>query len=150
MAEFASNGKGNLGVTLGAIGTGLGVIGPHIGNAFAGFGCGNNGGYVSHEAFELQQKISTLESEKSLLASEQNTEVKVADVYERLASRIRSLEDKESDKWASQGVINAQLISGQSVLQSQVSELIGMSKRVIPNTSVCPGWGNVTITPATT
>ena len=27
MAEFASNGKGNLGVTLGAVGTGLGVLG---------------------------------------------------------------------------------------------------------------------------
>lgn len=24
------------------------------------------------------------------------------------------------------------------------------NKVVIPNTSVCPGWGNVTITPATT
>ena len=30
------------------------------------------------------------------------------------------------------------------------SRLMGLTKLVVPNTSVCPGWGNVTITPATT
>ena len=40
--EFASNGKGNLGVTLGAIGTGLGVLGNGILNNGIFGGWGNN------------------------------------------------------------------------------------------------------------
>lgn len=147
MAEFATNAKGNLGVTLGAIGTGLGVIGPHVGNLF-GWGCNGAANYVSHEAFELQQRVSTLESEKALLASEQNTEVKIADVFERLSTRIRALENSEAEKWATQGVINSQAISNINVLQSQVAQLMGLTKLVVPNTSVCPGWGDVTVTPA--
>ena len=34
-----------------------------------------------------------------------------------------------------------------SALQNSCSQI---TKLVVPNTSVCPGWGNVTITPATT
>ena len=51
MAEisYASNGKGNLGVTLGAIGTGLGVLGSNIlGNGLGGLfnnGCNAPAGY---------------------------------------------------------------------------------------------------------
>lgn len=40
MAEFASNAKGNLAVTLGSIGTGLGVLGGALGNTL-GMGMGN-------------------------------------------------------------------------------------------------------------
>jgi hypothetical protein len=28
------------------------------------------------------------------------------------------------------------------------SQLMGLTKLVVPNGSICPGWGNVTITPA--
>ena len=133
---YASNGKGNLGVTLGAIGTGLGVLGPHL---FGGFyGNGNCGGYVSKEAFDLQKTISSQQSEIALLKSEQNTEVKIADVYERLATRIRSLEDKEADKWSTQSVINAQVGANLSVMQNQISVLNGLTKTIIPIGNVCP------------
>jgi hypothetical protein len=33
-------------------------------------------------------------------------------------------------------------------MQSQIAQLMGLTKLAVPNTSVCPGWGNVTITPA--
>ena len=49
---------------------------------------------------------------------------------------------------ASQGVINATIGSSVSVLQNQVAQIMSLTKLVVPNTSVCPGWGNVTITPA--
>jgi hypothetical protein len=29
----------------------------------------------------------------------------------------------------------------------QVAQLAGLTKVVIPNTSICPGWGNVTVAP---
>ena len=34
-------------------------------------------------------------------------------------------------------------------LQGQVAQLFALTKLVVPNPSVCPGWGEVTITPTT-
>ena len=34
-------------------------------------------------------------------------------------------------------------------IQAQVAQLYGLTKLVVPNASVCPGWGNVTVAPAT-
>ena len=33
-------------------------------------------------------------------------------------------------------------------MKGQIAALLGLTKLVVPNSSVCPGWGNVTITPA--
>jgi hypothetical protein len=33
-------------------------------------------------------------------------------------------------------------------MTAQIAQLYGLTKLVIPNGSVCPGWGNVTVTPA--
>ncbi len=149
MAEFASNGKGNLGVTLGAIGTGLGVIGPHVGNLF-GWGNGYNGygnnGYgaycidrpVGRETFELQQKVSQLESEKALLASEQNTEIKIADVYERVAKQALDLERAENRRWEEQMVWNARQDSRIAVLERDVHQLYGMTGLYVEASKVTP------------
>ena len=49
-----------------------------------------------------------------------------------------------------QAVYNGTNTAALTCLQSQVAQLYGLTKLVVPNTSVCPGWGNVTITPATT
>lgn len=44
--------------------------------------------------------------------------------------------------------------NGLTALQGQVNCLAqtvnSISKIVVPNTAICPGWGNVTVTPATT
>ena len=70
------------------------------------------------------------------------------DVYSKLESRINAVERQVSDNAAAQGVINATIGSSVSVLQNQVAQIMSLTKLVVPNTSVCPGWGNVTITPA--
>lgn len=136
MAEFASHAVGTAGLTTGIIGTALGALNGGLG-LLGGMNIAPQN-FVSHEAFELQQKISSLESEKSLLASEQNTEVKIADVYERLATRIRSLEDKQNDKWAEQGVYNATNTATVSVMANQLAQLQSLTKLIVPATSVCP------------
>ena len=41
----------------------------------------------------------------------------------------------------------SQMAAGLAALQNTVA---GITKTVVPNSSVCPGWGDVTITPATT
>lgn len=62
--------------------------------------------------------------------------------YVQLAQAIAAL-DKQS---AVAEAINAERIS---CLTARVSNLESLTKLVVPNSSVCPGWGNVTITPAT-
>lgn len=138
--HWATNAKGNTGIVLGSIGTGLGLLGTHLGGLFGNGYCNGycNGGYVSKEAFDLQKKISEQESTISLLRSEQNTEVKIADVYARLEKQVLDLERAQNNKWAEQGVINAQITANLSVMQNQIAVLNGLTKTVIPINNVCP------------
>lgn len=139
--EYSSNGKGNLGVTLGAIGTGLSVLNGGLGN----LGWGNNayhntdgGRYVTKDELDYVQTISAKDAEISLLKSESNTEVKIADVYERLITRINADQRAQADVNAAQMVFNANSNSAISVLQNQVNVLNSLTKTVVPITNVCP------------
>ena len=94
MAEmtYASNGKGNLGVTLGAIGTGLGVLGNGILNGgLFNWGARNEGGYptingckpccsddelVTRYDAGKDARIASLEMEKALLEANAFTDKK--------------------------------------------------------------------------
>lgn len=146
MAElsYASNGKGNLGVALGAIGTGLGVFGNGLGNLFGGgMGIGNNAvRWVSQPEFEQGQRIASLESENSLLKAEKNTDSKISDVYKVVNSDVRELQKELAEFKASQGVINAQVAANIAVAQNNIAslqvELGGLTKTVIPINNICP------------
>ena len=137
---YSTNGKGNLGVTLGAIGTGLGFFG----NGLSGlFGNGNNSvRWVSQQEYEQGQKISSLESQNALLTAEKNTDSKMIEVYERLDTKYRNLEKDLASFTASQGVVNAQVSANIAVAQNNIaslqSELAGLTKTVIPISNVCP------------
>lgn len=151
--EYASNGKGNLGVTLGAIGTGLGALGNSgLLNGF--FNNANSNNYVTKDELKYVQELAAKDSQISLLTSEQNTEIKIADVYERLITRINSDQKAQAEWNASQSVANAQMsaaIATNANSIASINNLLGQITAVrVPNSSVCPGWGNVTITPATT
>ena len=160
MAEFASNGKGNLGVTLGAIGTGLGVLTNGLGGLFNGSGNGSPR-WVSKEEFTQQQTISSLQSEVALLKAEQSNETKMADVYQRLDSKFRTLEADLNTFKAGQGVVNAQVGANIAVAQNNIaslqSELSSLTKTIIPIDNVCPqpmsrynSWTAPTTTTTTT
>jgi hypothetical protein len=45
---------------------------------------------------------------------------------------------------------NTGLTALQGTVTCMQNTLNAITKTVIPNTAICPGWGNVTITPATT
>lgn len=146
MAEFASKGIAGTGLGFGLAGTALGLLNGGLGLMNGGLGYGYNAYNaasmaprgISRDEFEQGQKISSLESEVALLKAEKNTESKMVDVYERLDSKIRALENNVNDFKASQGVINAQVIANISVLQNQMAVLNGLTKTVIPITNVCP------------
>ena len=140
MAEiaYASNAKANTALGFG-IGSGvLSLFGNGLGNLFGG-GMYNGGvRWVSQPEFEQGQRIASLESENALLKAEKNTDAKMTDVYERLDSKIRTLEGTVNTLKAEQGVVNAQVISNISVMQNQIAVLNGLTKTVIPIGNVCP------------
>lgn len=125
---------------------GLGNNGNYGGNGLAGLfggnrnGCGN--GCVSNEVLDLAMRIAAKDSEIALLKSEQNTENKIADVYERLITRINADKFEQAQINSAQAVANCQMSSAIAVLQSSVgclqNTLSGITKTVVPISAVCP------------
>lgn len=147
--EYASNGKGNLGVTLGAIGTGLGALGNSGALSLFGNGRSTEGGrYITKDELDYVQTIAAKDSEIALLKSEQNTEVKIADVYERVMNKVLANERDQAKVNSEQAVFNGVNTATMNCMQNNIAQLMSLTALRIPNTSVCPGWGEVTITPA--
>lgn len=139
--EYSSNGKGNLGVTLGAIGTGLSLMNGGLGvlgNGYNYRNCGDGGRYITKDELDYVQTISAKDSEIALLKSEQNTEIKIADVYERIMTKVNANERAQADVNAAQAVYNANANAAISVLQNQIGVLNGLTKTVVPADSICP------------
>ena len=150
MAEFASKGVAGSGLGLGIAGTALGLLnngglGNLLGMGYNNCGCSENM-VVSRYELGQESKIAKLETEIALRDANIFTDQKIADVYERLDAKIRGVEAGLN----AQAVYNATNTATINCIQGQVAQLFGLTKLVVPNTSVCPGWGNVTITPSTT
>lgn len=137
--QYASNAKGNLGVTLGAIGTGLSALGGGMnllglnGNTVA---AGKQ--YVTKDELDYAETIARKDAEIALLKSEQNTEIKIADVYERIMTRVNADQRAQADINSAQAVYNASANSAIAVLQNQVCVLNSLTKTIVPYTNVCP------------
>lgn len=140
-------------------GAGQGVYNTIAGSlglaSFLGLGNGNGGGLnlfnnnrcgggcvVTAETLDMAMRIAAKDSEIALLKSEQNTEVKIADVYERVLARINADKMEQAQINSAQAVANCQMSSAISVLQSSVgclqNTLSGITKTVVPITAVCP------------
>jgi len=126
--------------------TALGIIGTALGGlATAGGLTGILGGNVSAEdrpvtrhELEQAQIIAAKDSEIALLKSEQNTEVKITDVYERIMTRVNADARAQADVNAAQAVYNATNGATVGVINSQVQQLMALTKLVVPADSVCP------------
>lgn len=148
MAEFASNGKANAALTTGIIGTSLGGL-MALGSNLLGGGVNNSCSencFVNRYELEQENRIAKLETEVALRDANIFTDQKISEVYERLDSKIRNVEASVN----AQAVYNATQTGVISCIQGQIAQLQSLTKLVVPNSSVCPGWGDVTITPATT
>ena len=150
MAEFASNAKGNTGVALGAVGTGLGALNA-LGGAGAlggilggGWGCGNGANaYVNRYEMGLENENAKLRSEIALRDANIYNDQKLLEVYMYFDGKIEGI----NAKLCEQAVFNAAQTSAMNCMGGQIAQLFSLTKLVVPNTSVCPGWGEVTITP---
>ena len=156
--RYGNRGVANAGLATGIVGTALGVLNGGLGlmgNGRGGFGCGNGYGYngygyngyngavcvdkpVAKETFELQKQISAKDSEISLLKSEANTEVKIADVYSRLKGDILEQERINNARQTAQLVWNARQEARIAVLERDVSQLYGMTGLYVEAKKVTP------------
>lgn len=158
MAEFATNAKGNLGVTLGAIGTGLSVLNGGLGNLLGGIGGGMysaDNAAVNRYELGLVNGIASRDAEIGLLKADKYTDEKLLDLtnqvyadFRRVGDRLNSIEDKFNKADKESAVFAATATATMSCMQQSIAQLQSLTKLSVPNDSVCPGWGNVTITPA--
>jgi hypothetical protein len=147
----ASKGVAGTGLGLGIAGTALGLMAGGL-NGVGLFGNANCNNSCSENHF-----VNRYEAAQSARIAELETEVKLRDANTFTMGEMSKLRDYVDGRFGAveaqlceQRVYNATLNSSVSCIQSQIAQLAGLTKIVIPNTSVCPGWGNVTVAPATT
>lgn len=152
--NVASPGVATGGLVTGIIGTTLSVLNNGgLGNLLGG---GGNTQYATKSDIAYSQELAKKDSEIALLKSEQNTEIKIADVYDRLITKINANQQAQAEWNATQSVNNCKMSNAIAVNSNSISALENccnsITKLVVPNNVICPGWGNVdvTIKPTTT
>lgn len=146
MAEFASRGVAGSGLGLGIAGTALGVLNGGLGNLFNTNAVCSENMHVSRYELGQESKIAKLESEIALRDANIYNDQKALELYKYFDGEIKRIDRTLCE----QAVYNATQTGAISCIQGQIAQLQSLTKLVVPNTSVCPGWGNVTITPSTT
>lgn len=151
MPEFASKGVAGSGLGLGIAGTALGLLNNGVGGIL---GCGNNCSYGNRPVsqFELTQaeKISALESAVALRDANIYGDQKLLELYKYFDGELKKIRETHCDDKLAQAVINSKFESALDVVGNQIASinntLSKLTKLVIPNSSLCPGWGDVTVT----
>lgn len=145
MAEIENvNTKANAGLTTGIIGTALGGL-TALGSGLFGIHQMNktgNSDFIPRSEFDMAQKLNAKDCEIALLKSEQNTEVKIADVYAKLKGDMLTMERNQS-AWNSQQMVNnatmsAAIAQNANSIEALKNVCAGITKTVVPITSVCP------------
>ena len=146
--NYANKGVAGAGLGLGIAGTALGLLnGNGLGNILGGYGYNGNAGYSRYDA-EKDARIANLETEVKLRDANTYTDQKLLEVYGFVNKKFDCIEHELAD----QRVYNAVNTTTIGCVKNDVAELMALTKRVVPNGSICPGWGDVTVsvTPAPT
>lgn len=144
--EYANRG-GMIGTSLGLgiAGTALGLLNNGgLGNILGG-GCAEDHRVSRYEA-EQAAKIANLETEVKLRDANTFTMGEIGNLRDYMERRFERVEHELCD----QKVYNATNTAAISCIQGQVAQLQSLTKLIVPNASICPGWGDVTVAPATT
>lgn len=157
MAEFASKGVAGAGLGLGAAGTALGLLNGGLGNLFGGWNnsCCSESQPVNRYELDMAQSLANKDMEIAYWRGQDETNRKISDTYANLEGQINALarevrcnKDEQNGINLQQAVYNGTNTAAIGCIQSQIAQLFSLTKLVVPNGSVCPGWGDVTITPA--
>lgn len=148
--EYASKGVAGSGLGLGIAGTALALLNNGgLNGLFGNNRCGCvQEQFVTRKEFELGQQLAAKDSEIGLLRADKYTDQKIVETYQNLQAQINALKENQYSINLQQATLNATQTATIACMQQQIAQLQSLTKLVVPNTSVCPGWGNVTITPA--
>lgn len=149
--EYASKGVANAGLTTGIIGTALGAMStgilPGLFNTGNGACCNSDNMPVNRYEAAQNARIAELETEVKLRDANTYTDGKILELYRYVDGRLSGVEAQICQ----QAVYNATNNATIGCIQGQVAQLMSLTKVVVPNGSICPGWGDVTVsvTPTT-
>ena len=149
--EYASKGVAGTALGFGIAGTvgallngGLDAVRAATKNGNGNCTCSENTAVNRYE-LNLTQEIGAKNAEISLLKANAYFDQKLVEVYTTLDRRDKELRDligkNKDEQYAinmNQAVLNGTTGATISCLQAQVSQLQGLTKLVIPATSVCP------------
>lgn len=144
-----AKGVAGAGLGLGIAGTALGLMAGGL-NGTGLFGGNRVGCSEDHHInrYEAQQsaRIAELETEVKLRDSNIYTDSKILELYKYVDGKFNVVEGQLCE----QRVYNATNTAAIGCIQGQIAQLMALTKLVVPNTSICPGWGDVTVsvTPA--
>ena len=153
--EYASKGVAGAGLGLGIAGTSLGLLNGGLGNILGGMGhvCSESTPVNRYE-LDMTQKMANKDMEIAFWRGQDETNRKISDTYANLEGQIKELakevrcnKDEQNGINLQQAVYNGTNTAALNCMQGQIAQLYSLTKLIVPNGSVCPGWGNVTITP---
>lgn len=147
--EYASKSVGTAGLTTGIIGTALGAASSGLLSGVFNGRTTNSEDYVSRETFELAMKLASSESSNALLSAELNTEKKMVEVFNALNDKINNAVSNQAAVNSAQAVTNCATTSALAVAQNNITQLMSLTKVVIPNANINPGWGDATVSVST-
>lgn len=140
--EYASKATAGTALGFGIGGAALALLqNGGLGGIMGGNACGDDKLVTRYE--------NSLTTENAILKAQADVDSKLLNVYNTINNQINTLNSKVDSNAASQAVINCGFNSSIGILQTQVEALSGMTKLVIPNSSVCPGWGTATVSVST-
>jgi hypothetical protein len=138
--EYASKGVAGTGLGFGIAGTALallqnGGLGNLLGGGWGGWGnCGCGGNAALAGGMGLAA-LAEKDARIAQLSAELDTDRKLIQVWDNLNTKREATDMKVA-------TLEAKCETMQYVLGN-------ITKVVVPNTAVCPGWGAVTVAPAT-
>lgn len=165
MAEFdpkyASRGVANAGLTTGIVGSALGAISSGIlPNLFGGNKAVNSEDMpVNRYELNLTQQLEAEKSKNAMLEAhiytDNRTDEKMKEAKTELRADIAAISgrvdclEKRTAKNEMENAVFATAANGEiSCMQREINRLYGLTQLKIGNSSVCPGWGDVSVTPA--
>lgn len=165
--SFASKGVAGTALGLGAAALGVNLLNGNIGNLLGGGG--KSGGCsaadvaaimasagahscsedhcVNRYEMSMTQQLANKDMEIAYLRGQDETNKKITETYAALMAQINSLaaevrhnKDEQNGINLNQAVFNGTTTSAISCIQGNVAQLFALTKLIVPNSSVCPGW----------
>jgi hypothetical protein len=145
--NYASNAKANAALTTGIIGTsGFGLallngLGGVLGGGAATKPVCSEDHVINRYEAAQSARIAELETEVKLRDANIYTDQKLLDLYKYFDGENKALRADFAEAKAQQGVINANLMSGVDVLNSQIADtraiLAGITRTAVPSNVIC-------------